>query len=284
MKNNPLDVIKKNLKNLTKAQKQIGDYILQHPSEVVFMTINQLAEQVGTSTTTIMRLTANLGYSGYSELQKGLKSLILNEEDPRNRLEKNLKGIDKDNLWANCVHFNMNKIEALFEVIDTEVLNKVVNMITNADHIYCLGVRSGVPVSQYLSYGLNRTLGNCSLMSTDNLIDEFNSINSNDIIIATSFPRYVKNLVNLVSVIKQEKNVKVISFTDNYRAPIVDYSDIVLPCNSDSLAFHNSPVSALIVADYLISAIAIKNAENTKERLSKVNSVMTQFDYHYNSK
>ncbi|WP_040982093.1 MurR/RpiR family transcriptional regulator [Oceanobacillus jeddahense] len=284
MKNNPLEVIKKNLKNLTNAQKQIGDYIIQHPSEVVFMTINQLSEQVGTSTTTIMRLTANLGYSGYSELQQGLKSLIINEDEPQKRLEKNLQEIDQNNLWSNCVNFNIDKIEALFEVIDTEMLNEVVSIITNANHIYCLGVRSGVPVSQYLSYGLNRTLGNCSLMSTDNLIDEFNSIHSNDIIIATSFPRYVKNLVNLVSVVKREKNVKVISFTDNYRAPIVDYSDIVLPCNSDSLAFHNSPISALIVADYLISAIAINNPEKTKERLNKVNSVMTQFDYHYNSK
>lgn len=55
----PLNTIKENLSQLTNAQRAIADYILKNSSDVAFLTINQLAQRVDTSTTTIMRLTSN---------------------------------------------------------------------------------------------------------------------------------------------------------------------------------------------------------------------------------
>lgn len=281
MKKNPLEAIQKNINILTNAQRKTGDYILQNPSEVVFLTINQLAKKVDTSTTTVMRFAANIGYSGYSELQENLKLIMIKKHDPHNRLEKNLKNVNNDQIWLNCVNSNIDKIKTLSDLLTTEKLSESIELITNAERIFCLGVRSGLPVSQYLSYGLDRSLGNCRLISPEEFIDEFHNITSKDLVIATSFPRYVKSLVKLIAAAKEEMNLKVLALTDSYYSPIVDYSDIVIPCNSDSLSFHNSPLAAIVVADYLISAVSINHADGIKERLSKSNSLLEDLNYHY---
>nr|WP_318539099.1 hypothetical protein [Terribacillus saccharophilus] len=43
---------------LTEAQRRIADYVVQHPMEVAFLTVDKLASTVGTSTATIMRFSA----------------------------------------------------------------------------------------------------------------------------------------------------------------------------------------------------------------------------------
>ncbi|UOQ91907.1 hypothetical protein MUO14_15475 [Halobacillus shinanisalinarum] len=83
--------LKERISELTITQRKVADYILQNPSEVAFLTVDQLARKVGTSTTTIMRLTFTLGYTGYSQFQKGLQAILRNRTAPHTRLETNLK-------------------------------------------------------------------------------------------------------------------------------------------------------------------------------------------------
>src|SRR6478752_5914895 len=242
---NPILKLKDNISQLTETQRRVADYILKNPVDVAFLTVDQLALTVKTSTTTIMRLTFSLGYSGYAESQ-------------------------------------FNNIQSTVEMISTESLNKALEMIVSADRIFCTSVRSGLPVAQHLSFGLNRLLGNCELIVSDlsDWVDKGITLTSKDLVIATSFPRYARRTVEFVTAAKSN-DAKVISITDSYSSPLVKYSDLVLPCSSSSIAFHNSPISSLLVADYLVSAIAINYPEKTKDRLDKINSVLTKINYHY---
>lgn len=278
---NAIDILRENITKLTEAQRKVGNYILKNPSEVAFLTVDQLAIKVGTSTTTVMRLTNYLGYTGYTEFQRGLQAILRDQAAPHKRLESNLQGINPDNMWLNTINHHLERIQLVPQMIPEETLEKVLGIISSSDRIFCTSVRSGLPVGQYLSQGLNRTLGNCSLIVADNSdwVDDIISFTSKDVVIAISFPRYAKRIMDLVKTAKKF-GAKVISITDSYSSPIASYSDIVLPCDSSSIAFHNSPILAMIVADYLISAIAIKGSENTKERLDKLNSILTEINYH----
>ncbi|MED3872593.1 MurR/RpiR family transcriptional regulator, partial [Priestia megaterium] len=54
---NPILKLKDNISQLTETQRRVADYILKNPVDVAFLTVDQLALTVKTSTTTIMRLT-----------------------------------------------------------------------------------------------------------------------------------------------------------------------------------------------------------------------------------
>lgn len=279
---NPILKLKDNISQLTETQRRVADYILKNPVDVAFLTVDQLALAVKTSTTTIMRLTFSLGYSGYAEFQKGLQELLRNNAAPQIRLETNLKGLDESDLWMRCAESQFNNIQSTVEMISTESLNKALEMIVSADRIFCTSVRSGLPVAQHLCFGLNRLLGNCELIVSDlsDWVDKGITLTSKDLVIATSFPRYARRTVEFVTAAKNN-DAKVISITDSYSSPLVKYSDLVLTCSSSSIAFHNSPIASLFVADYLVSAIAINYPEKTKDRLDKINSVLTKINYHY---
>ncbi|MFP3125694.1 MurR/RpiR family transcriptional regulator [Ectobacillus funiculus] len=279
---NPILKLKEKVSELTETQRKVADYIIKNPLDVAFLTVDQLAGIVGTSTTTIMRLTFSLGYSGYTEFQKGLQEILRNRAAPQTRLEVNLKDLNQSDLWIRCAENQLQNIQSTVEMIPAETLDKTLEMIVSAERIFCTSVRSGLPVAQYLTFGLNRLLGNCDLIVADlsDWVDKGADLTSSDLVIAASFPRYARRIVEFVMTAK-EKNAQVISITDSYSSPLVKYSDLILPCSSSSIAFHNSAISSMFVADYLISALAIKYQEKVKHRLDEVNSILTKINYHY---
>lgn len=278
---NPIIALQENISKLTETQKKVADYIIKNPLDVAFLTVDQLAGLVGTSTTTIMRLTFSVGYSGYTEFQKGLQEILRNRAAPQTRLEANIKEMGENNLWGRYVESQIDNIQDTINMVSPELLDQVMDKLVSADRIICTSVRSGLPVAQYLTHGLNRLLGNTQLILSDvsDWVDTLVNMSSNDVVIAVSFPRYARRIIDLTETAKKN-GVQVISITDSYSSPLMKYSDIVLPCNSSSIAFHNSAVSSMFVADYLISAIAINYPERTKERLDKVNETLTNMNYH----
>ncbi|MGM7721651.1 MurR/RpiR family transcriptional regulator [Metabacillus sp. Hm71] len=278
---NPIIKLQEKISELTETQKRVADYIIKHPLDVAFLTVDQLAGIVGTSTTTIMRLTFSLGYTGYTEFQKGLQEILRNRAAPQTRLEANIKGMGEDNLWGQYAESQINSIQDTMNMISSEVLEETIEKIISAERIICTSVRSGLPVAQYLTHGLNRLLGNTQLILSDvsDWVDTIVNMSKNDLVIAISFPRYARRVIDFAEIAKGN-GVQVISITDSYSSPLVKYSDLILPCNSSSIAFHNSAVSSMFVADYLVSAIAINYPERTKERLDKVNEILTNMNYH----
>ncbi|MFC7688001.1 MurR/RpiR family transcriptional regulator [Ureibacillus sp. GCM10028918] len=278
---NPIVKLQQKIGELTETQRKVADYIIKHPLDVAFLTVDQLAGVVKTSTTTIMRLTFNLGYSGYTEFQKGLQENLRNQAAPQTRLEANIKGIEQDDLWGRYVEKQINNIQNTIDMISQEDLEKAQKAILSAKRIICTSVRSGLPVAQYLTHGLNRLFGNTSLVVADvsDWIDNVVNMDENDLVIAISFPRYARRIIDFAQTAKKN-GVKIISITDSYSSPLASHSDLVLPCNSSSIAFHNSAVSSMFLADYIISALAINYPEQTKERLDKVSAILTDINYH----
>lgn len=278
---NPIIKLQEKISELTETQKRVADYIIKHPLDVAFLTVDQLAGIVGTSTTTIMRLTFSVGYSGYTEFQKGLQEILRNRAAPQTRLEANIKGMGEDNLWGRYAESQISSIQDTMNMISPEVLEETIEKIVSAERIICTSVRSGLPVAQYLTHGLNRLFGNTQLILADvsDWVDTIVNMASNDLVIAVSFPRYARRIIDFTETAKKN-GVQVVSITDSYSSPLMKHSDLILPCNSSSIAFHNSAVSSMFVADYLISAIALKYPKETKERLDKVNGILTGMNYH----
>lgn len=278
---NVIDKIKNNIKLLTNSEKKVADYIIKHTSETTFDTVNSLSKKVGTSTTTIMRLASKLGYSGFADLQNDLQKFVMASSTPKGRLISNLDNVNTNKLWTQTVQFYNQQINQLFNQIDQNVLDEVVSLIESSNNIYCTCVRSGLPVGQYFSQNINRIHGNCNMIVADTTdwVDEIISMGQGDLLVAISFPRYANRIQEFVKIAK-EKNVTVVIITDTFSSPIVQFGDVIIPCDSNSLAFHNSPITATIVVDYIINALAVKNSNHNSDRLEEVSEILKRIDYH----
>ena len=61
---------------MSKNQKAIAEFILEHMDQAVFMTAAKLGEALGISESTVVRFAARIGYAGYPEFQKALEERV----------------------------------------------------------------------------------------------------------------------------------------------------------------------------------------------------------------
>ena len=75
---NPLmDLLESQISTMGRAQKAVARYLLANPSQAVGLSLEELAEETGTSRTTVIRFCRELGLSGYKELQQRLMQAML---------------------------------------------------------------------------------------------------------------------------------------------------------------------------------------------------------------
>jgi len=270
------------LPKITKMQKRAAEYIIKHPIDVTFMTLDQFSNVINTSTTTIMRLMYQLGYSGYSEFQRELQAQFRDKVNPGVRLETGIKDAGDENIWGKCCEKQIHNIQTTFTMIPEETLDQVVSSIATAQRKYFLTVRGGLMVAQYMNDFIGRMFGNCQLIHADNFTEWCSivpDLKESDLIIAISFPRYAKRLASCLHLAK-EKRSQVTLFTDSYSSPLAKYADLLLPCTYDSLGFHNSPMAAMMLADCIVNVAAIRYSELVRERLNQADKIVIEEKYY----
>lgn len=277
-----IEVIKSNISSYTKSQKKISDYILKHYFEVSFMTIKDLAVEIKTSTTSIVRFVETIGFSGYSDFQKALREYISKDQTPKTRLSRNeLKRMKfGHNSFENIMNVNLDNIESLSRMNEDSHLKEIVELINQADKVHCGCLRSGIPVGHYLVDGINRTTGKAEMINMNYWIYEFDKIKPDDVVILISFPRYMKEVLHLAQTLKEHSEATIISITDNSTSPIVEMSDYCIYTDTNSMGFHNNPIAAMVVTDYLITELTFMNLDEIKNRIDVLNSITEKYKKH----
>lgn len=275
MEKTVLQLLEEKMESFTSAQRKVADYILKNPTEVPFMTTDQLAVVIGVSVATVMRLTYTLGYTGYSHFQRDLQELFRNRMAPPERLASSVKKLGKNKLLISCAETQISNIKKTVEFLSDEAINNAIDLILTARKIYVIGIRGSLSVSIYLNEGLNRIGMECELLNPDSgrLQSILVKMCPSDLLIVVSLPRYAKRTLEVVQVSKA-KGAKILSLTDGYASQLALLSDVALACAYESVSFHNSEVGVMFLADFLISSMAAKNPEKAKRHLEEIEKVV----------
>lgn len=272
------DLIKKiheNLPELSKGQKLIANYIINHYDKAAFMTAAKLGEVVGVSESTVVRFAIELGYDGYPKLQKVLQELIKSKLTAVQRIEVSSNRINEENILKSVLQSDMEKIKITLEEIDQESFNKVVESILNAKKIYILGVRSSAALAGFLGFYFNLIFDNVRLVHTTSVSEMFEQIvraAEGDVVIGISFPRYSKRTINALKYVKS-RGATAIAITDSYESPLAESADLSIIARSDMASFVDSLVAPLSVINAIIVAIGMRRKQHlydTFEMLEKL--------------
>lgn len=278
MENKTHDMIKRiqqNLPEMSKGQKLIAKYIVDHYEKAAFMTAARLGEVVGVSESTVVRFAIELGYDGYPKLQKVLQELIKSKLTAVQRIEVSTNRINEDNILRSVLQSDMEKIKLTLEDIDLEGFNKIVEAILDAKKIYILGVRSSAPLASFLGFYFNLIFDNVRLVHTTSVSEMFEQIlrvSEGDVVIGISFPRYSKRTIKAMQFVKSQ-GATVIAITDSWESPLADFANHCITARSDMASFVDSLVAPLSVINALIVAIGMRKKEsvyNTFERLEAI--------------
>ena len=201
MKNDVLHTIQSRMETLSKGQKNIAAYILENYGKAAFMTASRLGQMTRVSESTVVRFAAELGYSGYHEMQRALQELIRGRLTSVQRIQASHEQINGADTVGEVMQRDMDSIHTAIAEVDRAEFDRVVDMLLRAERIYILGVRSSSFLAGYLNFYLHLICKNVTLVQNSaagEIYEQMVHIQPGDVLIGISFPRYSIMAVNAV--------------------------------------------------------------------------------------
>ncbi|AQU76827.1 MULTISPECIES: MurR/RpiR family transcriptional regulator [Priestia] len=142
--------IESSLYELPKSERKVAQYILEHPEQVVRMTIHELAAQANASSSAVTRLCRSLEVGSFSELKVSLSSHISRPEkagfydiEPNETIAS-----IKDKIVSNSVQV----IQETALNLDEDIIHQTIKIIKDTPVIYVYGVGASWLVAEDISH------------------------------------------------------------------------------------------------------------------------------------
>ena len=282
MNHDLLKTIEEGLPSFSKGQKRIAEYILVNYDKAAYLTASRLSGIVGVSESTVVRFANELGFEGYPEFQHSLKALIRTRLTSFQRMEVTNQIIGEGDVLEKVLTSDADRIRRTLESIDRESFEEAVEKIINANAIYILGVRSSSSLAGFLNHSFRMVFDNVKLLQTTSgseMFEQLMPIKGNDVLVAISFPRYSKRVINAVE-FARTKDADVVAITDSINSPIASQASQLLIAQSDTNSFVDSLVAPLSVINALIVAVARKKSAEITDRLHELEKIWDQYDVY----
>ncbi len=277
-----LSTIQNQMSTFSKGQKLIAKFILESYDKAAFMTASKLGKTVNVSESTVVRFAAELGYDGYPSMQKALQEMIRNKLTTVQRIEVSNNRITDQDVMAQVMQSDIEKIRLTVEETDREAFNRAVDDIIAARRIYILGVRSASTIANFISFYFNLIFDNVVTVYTNSVSEVFEQImrvGSEDVFIGVSFPRYSTRTVKSMRFAKNQR-AKVIAITDSMNSPLARLADETLIAKSDMASFVDSLVAPLSLVNALIVAVGRKKNQDLSDTFSRLEQVWAEYDVY----
>ena len=160
------ELIRGKLEGCSRAQRDVALYIIDHLEESAFQTAEQLAAQVQTSSSTVVRFSQALGFEGFPELQTAAR-----EEYRATRREQESGGSGalfglNPTAAESVVLADQINIEETARRMDRATIDAVVEAITSSRQIIVVGTDQMAFFASYMRHMLMLLEHRCELVAS----------------------------------------------------------------------------------------------------------------------
>lgn len=262
--------------DMGRGEKKIADCILENQSEIIGLSISELAEKCGCGEATIVRFAKRLGLVGYQELKISIAQETANTTPIVNQ------SITKNDTCFEIFSKLMNDIYSALEhtkkVLNNDNLETAAKKIINARRIAIFGLGNSASVVIDAQHKLLRA-GLDASAYCDNHMQAIaaSHLSSDDVAIGISHSGSSRDVVEALKLSK-DSGASTICITNFGKSPIIKHSDIALFTASEETKHNilgmNSRISQLAIIDSIYIYIilqknqeAIKAVQNTERAL-----------------
>ena len=260
-------------RRLSKGQKRIAEYIVNHYDKAAFRTASKRGDKVQVSESTVVRFAIALGYDGYPALQKALQEMIRNRLTAVQRVEMT-GDMSESAVLGTVFKADMQNIRQTIEDLDEANFSRTVDALCEAERVYVVGVRSSAPLAQFLGYYMNFIRDNVMVITSgiSDVLEQVARVGEKDVVLGISFPRYSRRTIEAMNYAKG-KGATVVSLTDTPLSPLGEASDFCLTARSDMASFVDSLVAPLSMINALIVAMSLRHREEVSEHFAQLESL-----------
>lgn len=257
--------------DMNPKEKQICDFIRERKTDIIHMTITEVADKCGASEASVVRISKKLGYKGFQALKINIAQ---NTVEPENQIHAELtRSSDYRSMASKVFSANIQTLEDTLKVLDLGQVEKAVELICRAKHLLFFGVGGSGPVAEdarhkFLKIGfLSHAMSDTHLQAmAASVLDE------EDVLILISHSGATTSLVE-VAQMARDCGAKTICITNFGVSPLRKKCDVHLHTSSVETAFKSdasaSRIAELAIIDLLFVAASFRQYDVTYANLQK---------------
>lgn len=267
---------------LTNKQKKIRQFLLEHVTEVGYMSLKELSVNAAVSEVSILNFCTLFGFSNYVEMR----------EEFRNYTKQCMDSMYMKNIFDTQVRMYQNDLyrysseivenhNRMLRHVDLEDLDRCAKVLQESRDVFILGSNMSKLVADYMERRFNYlrircrsvNMGNMDLVQTV-LAD----LGPEDTVILFSFPPYHIYTTDVVHYIKKCGST-LIAVVGSKESPAVLEEGISFLCETQNEYFLNSMSVAFHFVEIFIYNVALSMGKTKDEILTMIDKMRIQLTY-----
>ncbi|NRA53363.1 MAG: MurR/RpiR family transcriptional regulator [Gammaproteobacteria bacterium] len=268
---NVLEQITLNIENLSKSERKVADVIRDNPKTAIHSSIATLAKMANVSEPTVNRFCRRMDTKGFPDFKLHLAQSLANGTP---YLSRHIDESDSvEDYTSKIYETTLACLAQSRKMIDTNAINRAVDILTQAKKISFFGLGASSVVAQD---ALNKFFRfNVPVLSfQDALMQRMSCANSaeGDVVVLISHTGRTKSLVELAQMAK-ENDATVIAITAS-GSPLAEACHLLIssdiPEDTDLYMPMNSRIGQLVIIDVLATGFTLRRGTKFRVNLQKV--------------
>ena len=233
-------------------------FVLDHPDEVGFATVRELAGLADVHPNTLVRMARALGFEGFDDFRERFRIEMRSRSPFRDRAVS-LQSIADDglpDLYAEIADVTLRNVERMFGVTSAPELRAIADHIVCSRRTYVIGVGANYALAHNFVYLAGMAVDNVVAVPGDGNVpmDGIVKAGPADVVVAMTFAPYRTEVVDATDAARRQ-GARVVAITDSHGSPIAPGADHLILAPSATPQFFPSTLAAAAALETLVSFI-----------------------------
>lgn len=249
---------------LSDKEARIADFILADPGRAVNPSLEELAELIGVSDTTLFRFVRKIGFAGYQQFRIALATDTV--EGKKTVYETTDEVKDAESAISVVFKANIAALERTMAHLDQDALDRAAHIIAASSRVHFFGIGGSHMVAQDAYHKFLRSGLSCTAADDFHLqLMQAAQAREGDAAFLVSHSGANKDSLALAEVIK-EGGASLIVMSSRARSPLVKLADIHLVSEATASPYVSEAFSARIAQLSIVDALYVDVMKLLDER------------------
>ncbi len=231
------------------SRRTVLAYAEAHPDEVSYLSARELGERCGVSESTVIRAIQAHGFTGYPDYQRRLRR----ELDRRRTTVERFSACQGTDPLARVFARDIENLRTTWENLSPAAFERAAELLATCPRVWLLGLRTPHAVAVFLGEALGFIGIDARLLTpgTHDLWDDLEKIAPGDAVVAITFPRYTRAVVE-GALLARKRGCRLVALTDGPASPLAAHADAVLAAAYALEGYVESFTASMSVAQALV--------------------------------
>ncbi|XNQ36505.1 MurR/RpiR family transcriptional regulator [Bacillus sp. 1P10SD] len=261
----------------SEKEKQIANFILDNPENILHSTINEVAEDLGMADATVFRFCKRIGFKGYQAMKIALASEIIT---PIQQIHEEItEGDNEKAVTEKVFQSNIRTLENTLQLQDSDSIQRAVKMIHTAERVHFYGTGGSAVIAMDAFHKFIRTgIKAFAFIDSHFQLMSASQLTEKDLAVVISHSGANKDTIDILNV-ASENGAKSIGITSFPKSPISQKVDVAIFTSSEETEYRSealaSRIAQLSLIDALYVNIMVLNKEHAKASLGRIRSAIS---------